>query len=191
MSSAVDKAAAKFVSAPEEAEAELQKLVKKDPRDVQAHLALGATQLRLGKHPQAIESFRNALRAEVNNRPAQVLLATALEQSRDLEGAITAWKSIAKADPSSRDAHEHLARLADATGKKDVALEARRELVRLVPGSPETVADLAVYLSRAKKHSEAVRMFERAALLEPGFLEKHPTELAAYQASKAAGKGSA
>jgi tetratricopeptide (TPR) repeat protein len=164
----VNKAAAKFDKESEAAESALLELTKKEPRNVQAHLALGVTRLRLGKHKEAAESFRDALRAEANNCPAQVLLATALEQVRDYAGALTAWQAVAKADPTSKDAQERLANLGDLTGKPDVALDARRALVKLVPGSPEIVADLAVYLSRAKKHAEAVRMFERANSLSRG-----------------------
>lgn len=175
-----------FEKNPALAEAKLLAAVKKNPKDVQMYLMLGAVRLKLGKHAEAAEAFRDALRAEVNNRPAQVLLATALEAANDLPHALAAWQQVAKADPASRDAQEHVAKLADLTGKTEVALDARRELVKLAPGSPETVADLAVYLSRAHKHAEAVRLFERANTLEPGFLEKHPAEAVAYQESKAA-----
>jgi Tfp pilus assembly protein PilF len=175
-----------FEKDPARAEEKLMAVVKKTPTDVQAHLMLGAVRLKLGKHALAAEAFRDALRAEVNNRPAQVLLATALEAANDLPQALAAWQAVAKADPASKDAQAHVAKLADLTGETDVALDARRELVKLAPGSPETVADLAVYLSRATKHAEALRLFERANTLEPGFLEKHPVERDAYDASKAA-----
>lgn len=173
-----------FEKDPAAAEKKLEAAVKKNPTDVQGHLMLGATRLKLGKHTAAAEAFRDALRAEANNRPAMVLLATSLEAANDLPQALTAWQQVAKADPASKDAQEHVAKLADLTGATDLALEARRELVKLAPGSPETAADLAVYLTRANKHAEAVRFFERANTLEPGFLEKNSTEAAAYKESK-------
>lgn len=175
-----------FEKDPAKAEEVLMARVKRTPTDVQAHLMLGAARLKLGKHALAAESFRDALRAEVNNRPAQVLLATALEAANDLPQALVAWQAVAKADPDSKDAQSHVAKLADLTGQTELALDARRELVKLAPGSPETVADLAVYLSRAQKHGEAVRLFERANTLEPGFLDKNPVERTAYDESKAA-----
>jgi Tfp pilus assembly protein PilF len=174
-----------FEKDPAAAEKKLEAAVKKNPSDVQTHLMLGATRLKLGKYPAAAEAFRDALRAEVNNRPAMVLLATALDAANDQPQALKAWQEVAKADPASKDAQERVAKLADLTGATELALEARRELVKLAPGSPEIAADLAVYLSRANKHAEAVRFFERANTLEPGYVEKHPTEAAAYKESKA------
>ena len=174
-----------FETDPALAEQKLEAAVKRTPKDVQAGLMLGAVRLKLGKHAQAADAFRGVLRAEGNNKPAQVLLATSLEAASELPQALEAWQAVARADPGSKDAQEHVAKLADVTGQLEVALEARRELVKLAPGSPETVADLAVYLSRAKKHAEAVRLFERANTLEPGFLDKHPVEKSAYDESKA------
>lgn len=178
-----------FQNNPALAEQKLEAAAKKNPTDVQTHLMLGATRLKLGKHEQAAEAFRDALRAEANNRPAMVLLATSLEAANDLPQALTAWQAVSKADPQSKDALEHVAKLADLTGKTEVALGARKELVDLAPGSPEVVADFAVYLQRAGKHSEAMRYFERANTLEPGFLEKNPTEALAYEQSKSQAGG--
>jgi cytochrome c-type biogenesis protein CcmH/NrfG len=173
-----------FEKDPAAAEKKLEAHLTKSPTDVQAYMLLGATRLKLGKSRAAADAFGAALREEASNRPAMVLLATALEAASDLPMALSAWQAVARADPGSKDAQEHVAKLADATGQVDVALDARRELVMLAPRNAETVADLAVALSRANKHSEAVRLFERVTELEPGFFEKNVTEAAAYDESK-------
>lgn len=175
-----------FETAPLEAEKQLAAQVAKNPSDVTAQLALGTTRLKLGKPLEAASAFRDALKAQPGTPAAQTLLAMSLEQGGALAEAAAVWKQVAAADSSSREAQEHLARLGDLTREPALALQARRELAKLMPTNPEVVSDLGVYLSRAGLHAEAVTTFERTAVLEPGFLERHPVEWAAYQASRAA-----
>ncbi|MBK7863773.1 MAG: tetratricopeptide repeat protein [Archangiaceae bacterium] len=188
MSTTYAEVDALFASNPAAAEQKAQGLVKRDPHDVQAWLLLGAARLKQGRFAPASEAFAAAVKGDPSNLAAKVLYATALEAGGDFFRALAAWQVVVKAEPTARHAQEKVVKLADLTGVTEIALSARRELVRLQPGSPETVADLAVYLSRARQHAEAVKLFERADTLEPGFLEAHPVEASAYRVSKAAAR---
>jgi cytochrome c-type biogenesis protein CcmH/NrfG len=181
-----DEAAALFEGKPVQAEQALEQVVQQNPKDAHAWLLLGAARLKLNQQRGAVEAFRKAQEAQPGNRAAMVLLAHALEQTPELTDALKAWQQIANTDPTSKDARDHVARLADLVGQTEVALQARRELVKLVPGNPELAADLALYLVRARKFGEAVKMFERTDMLEPGFVHNDPVLEPAYRAAKAA-----
>ena len=178
--------ASKLERSPGEAEAAFAAAAKENPTDLQALLSLGAAQLKQQKLTEATQSFERAVKADATSVVAGVLHALSLENDRQYEKAIEAWTRVATLDPTSMDAQEHLAALGDLTRQSQVSLGARQALAALRPGNPAVLSDLGVYLSRAGKHADAVRAFERAQLLEPGFVERHAAELAAYTASREA-----
>ncbi|MBX7101484.1 MAG: tetratricopeptide repeat protein [Myxococcaceae bacterium] len=178
--------ASKLDQHPGEAEAAFAAAARENPKDLQALLSLGAAQLKQQKLTEAAQSFERAVKVDATSVVAGVLHALALENDRQYAQAIEAWKRVATLDPTSMDAQEHLAALGDLTRSTQVSLSARQALAALRPGNPAVLSDLGVYLSRAGKHADAVRAFERAQLLEPGFVERHAAELAAYTASREA-----
>lgn len=184
--SRLNAAVAHLEATPAVAEAELARISRDEPSNLEAKLALATVQLKLLKVSEAAITLKAALAVNAGFRPAQLLLATTLTQLKDDVGALSLWKTIAASNPGSVEAREHIIALAERLGDQDSGLAARRELAQLLPGNPEVVADLAVALSRAEKHREAVSVFDRANTLEPGFVEKHQVERQAYAHSKAA-----
>jgi tetratricopeptide (TPR) repeat protein len=72
---------------PEEALAEFQQAVRLDPKNAEAHLNLGKTQLTLGHVHEAIPELLEALRLEPGNTRAKRLLSQAYRRAGDAQNA--------------------------------------------------------------------------------------------------------
>lgn len=151
--------------------------------EAQDLLTISAAYIREGKDSEAALILRQLLADEPRNRAAIILLSFVLELQKNYRGALAVLAPMAADSPELFD---RVVRLAERTGDESLALQVRRQRVAMTPGSPELCSDLAVALSRASQHAEAVKWFERAEVLEPGFVERNVVERACCQRSKAA-----
>jgi cytochrome c-type biogenesis protein CcmH len=105
-------------AAPMETIRRLRERIEKDPRDIEAQLALGRAQLAIGRTAEAIESFRAAQQASPERPDVLAALAEAL--TFDANGVVTQPARELFAAALARDARNAGARfylgLADAQG---------------------------------------------------------------------------
>jgi tetratricopeptide (TPR) repeat protein len=175
-----------FADSPSAAEQLAMKASARSPKDPEPLVFVAVARLKQRNHAGAVEVLDQALRLNPRHVTASALRASTLDRMDDASKALDAWQYLARLMPQARDAWERIARNADVVGLTDVALEARRNLAGLLPGNPVLAADLAVALSRNKVHAEAVRVFDRVEMIEPGFLQRHPVEAHYAERSRSA-----
>jgi tetratricopeptide (TPR) repeat protein len=167
-------------------EIELDRRVRQEPSSADAWWSLGMCRLARGRPKEALGPLETAahlapLRAEVSYH-----LALCLEQVGHAKQAVAMWERVSRLSPSTPEPHAHRARLLESIGEIDAALDARTAWVRLEPASAEALSDLAVRYSRAGRHGEAIKLFERADVVQPGFVAAHPAEAEALRTSRKA-----
>ena len=86
---------------PDESEALLERLVRKDPGKAVFWYNLGNTLGEQGRFSEAIEAFRHAIALAPSLLPAQANLGRALFVTGDVDGAIHAYEAALAIDPQN------------------------------------------------------------------------------------------
>jgi len=162
-------AACEGLRLPREARDAQLAVLRLDPDDARALLALGRLALADGDLPAAREWFRRHVRAAPDPGDAHVRVAFAwLSDARPAEALAAAHAGLADAGPDPR------LRLAEGLALRAQRrfAEAARALEPVPPAAgevwvPARVA-LGECLSRAGRHAEAERAFKEALLVRPG-----------------------
>ncbi len=157
-----------------------------DERYAPLHVRLARTKLELGDSDAAREHFEAALALDEDNAAAQLALCRMDLDAGKTEEATIALESLLESHPRLADVHETLARAYFASGEAEKASEhadqARRYPRRdplddprgspiLEPISSRDFLNSGVEFARQNRLDDAVRQFEEALELEPGFEE--------------------
>jgi type IV pilus assembly protein PilF len=129
-----------------EAQRALDRALHFDPRLAMAHLGMAALRERQGSAEGAVEHYREALRLEPDNAYAQTNLGDLLcRQGQVDEGQALLARAIANPSYSSREVALLNAGMCDLrTGRLDRAEERLREALRVYPGYPEALYQMAL-----------------------------------------------
>ena len=147
-----------------EAESLYKKALEFAPENPQILISMAAVETRLSKTQESDVFLRHALRGDLNNGPAWLLLGmNALAQKRDDE-AFADLSQASLRDPGNARAHNYLGMAAERKGWNEVAEQELRKAAELNPDYADANFNLAVlYLRRTPPLVEmARRHYQRA-----------------------------
>ena len=155
---------------------EAQDIIKRDPRNLEAHKLLGRIYLRsLGDMPGgngsdnvlklAIEQYEQIVKLEPDSVDDHLLLGRLYRLNNDLQKAETELKTAIKIDPGSEEAVTTLAMLYTDEGDTAHALQ----VLSSVPDSARSAklyAALGAAYEQRKAYKDAIDAFRRAIVLD-------------------------
>ena len=185
-----------------EAEAAFRAVLQQGGNEPYVHNNLAIALQQQGRHREAVEQCREAIRLDPAYAPPRVVLGGSLLALGRVPEATSALEAAVKLLPKERVAREQLARAYDRAGRPSSAIEQYRTVRDLAPGDPEAAYQLGrAYLRlsewamgrlrgidpgsariyQALGHNYrvqgradlAVRAFERAAKADPRLPEIH------------------
>jgi tetratricopeptide (TPR) repeat protein len=139
----------------EDARARIQRVLDRDPNNVDALLLLGNSLAGLKDLDGAIAQVNEALTLEPGRSQAYVNLAVFRVASGNREAAKTAFAQAVATDPSSVAAWLALANFQWSGGDADAAFESLTRAHRLDPGGVLTNRALAIYYLASDRPAEA------------------------------------
>jgi len=125
------------------------------PHVLELRVQLAYVEMLAGADRTARSDCEQVLRAAPEFPEAHVLRASILERTRDMDGAVGAWRRAIELDPKSSELQRRLAATLLRTRDTAAALTAAKEAVRLRPNDPDTQLTLAVASLSAKDLSTA------------------------------------
>lgn len=131
------------------------------------HLLHGERLLQVGRAKEAAEAFRQALSAEPHNAHAHAMLALALQQCKDEDGALAEAREAVRLDPGQSFSHYVLAFMLLVTGKLDQAERSANEALRIDPNVPEFHRLVAMVWMARRKWAEALSAVDRGLAIDP------------------------
>lgn len=126
------------------------------------YLLRGIRAFNAGHYPDAIEEFRKATNADVDNARALVNLGSALAKAGEIDDAIAEFDNALRIDPMSFMARSNLGILLTAKGRHAEALLHLERAVEIDPQDEETLTTLAEVQLRTGSLGEAERRFAEA-----------------------------
>lgn len=145
------------------ARAQLEAAFKKDPRQIQAGMALIPLLLRDNQAAKAVQVAEQLLRQQPGNATLLNLAGVAKAQAGDFGGARRQFEAAVAIDPNQVAAQLGLARLDIATNAFESASRRLKAILKSDERNTEATYDMAALLQRMGKIDDAVRMLERAA----------------------------
>jgi tetratricopeptide (TPR) repeat protein len=128
---------------------------------------------RLGKIPEALELFQQALRIKPDFVEAHYNLGIALAQTGKNQEAIAHYEQALRINPDYAEAHNNLGNALGETGKIEEAIAHYKQALRIKPDFAEAHYDLGMALVQTGKNEEAIAHFEQALRIKPDYAEAH------------------
>ncbi len=135
---------------------------------VRVDAAWAATQHRTRTEPPAYKELREYI-DHTSDQPPGALRQAQLALAEDRHADAESWaRKAAQWDPTGA-AHNLLARILHAIGKRGEAIQNFRAALRLEPTSPDHPYALALLLAETGDVQEAVKLLQKAVELDPPF----------------------
>ncbi len=139
-----------------------------NPTDAETHRLIGDVFLFLQRRPaEAIAAYQNAIRNNPNDGEAHRLLGQCLEQTNQLEPALTEYREATRLLPGSLIAQMSLGQLCLRLNRLQDAERAFVEALRINPGHAPARHLLGQTYEREGRLPEALREVEAAVRLNP------------------------
>jgi tetratricopeptide (TPR) repeat protein len=151
-----------------EAIASLEVALDLDPQDLQALIALGDAQLKLGDIGEARAAFARSLKLRPAHAPALDGLARTYEAQADTDKALDHFRQSINSNKGYAPAYTHLGDLYLSIDRIGDAVQLLEEAVTIRPDFAEGLNRLALAYGRLGMHHEAVATVQKAIELEPG-----------------------
>jgi tetratricopeptide (TPR) repeat protein len=145
----------------EQAAAEFEKVMKKDPSRLDALHNLGTCYKNLEQYDKAATAYARAVRANPQDERLMINLAYYQMRARDIEGATKTYKDLLVIDGDSYEANKGLGYIYDKAGDKEKALKHYQEAVRLRPTDYRTMGSIAGLYSDMGNTEQAMSMYEQ------------------------------
>ncbi len=160
--------------------------LKRDPNDAHAYHLRAHALAKLGRFPEAIEAFTNAIRLRPRDAHVRAVRGIVHLKLGQKQPAIDDWEAALKLDPDQRLFPKWLSEFCTArawelaTGTEhgrdlDRALVLAQRAVDLSPWDPVCVSTLGVTVYRAGQYAESITILERS--LEAGHGETEACDL--------------
>ncbi len=147
--------------------------VAKNPNNSLAQYNLGAALALLGRGPEAIGHYEQALRIKPDYAMAHNNLGTVYLQEGRVTEAIAHFEQSLQINPGNALAHWNLGTVFLQEGKVSDAIGHYEQAVRIKPDVAEAHNDLGIALIRVGKVSEAIAQYEQALRINPNYDEAH------------------
>jgi tetratricopeptide (TPR) repeat protein len=141
------------------------------PRNEDTWLRLGHLRLERGDTAGAIEALEKIATKPRARSDARVNLAIAYWRANRLDAARTLMQAALKEHPNAIEFLRVLAAVAVASSDADEAARLEARLDQLGERIPDLSYNVGVLLENARRHEDAIPVFERAANARPGFAE--------------------
>ena len=123
--------------------------------------------LQAGRTDAALRELQAVLAVAPESAQAHYVLGAALEQAKDVSGAVDGYRAAIRYDPKLAEARDRLGFLLGELGRTQEAIDEFREAVRLKPGLWSAQYHLGATLWWTKDLDGAIRALEAAAALQP------------------------
>ena len=147
--------------------------VTRAPQSHDAHNHLGIALAELGRLPEAIEHYQEAVRLKPDYASAHNNLGLALAGVGRLPEAIEHYRKAVRSNPDEASAHANLAMVLAGQQNFPEAIEHYRELLRLEPDFFDAYCNLGVALARIGRIPEAIECYEHALRINPLCVPAH------------------
>jgi len=137
----------------------------------EAHGLLGFYLGQLGRVPEAIVQFEQALRFDPDNAEAHHSLGVALGRTGKTQEAIEHFEQSLRIKPDYAEAHNNLGIILAHGGRVPEAIEHYERALRLNPDFAEAHYNLGSALERTGRVREAIEHYERALQIKPDFIQ--------------------
>jgi len=156
---------------PKSAIADLRTVLRDQPNAVGVLRTLARAHLANGESAIAEETMRRALEAAPKDAGVQLDLAQLLAQLGKVDQAKAIVAELVKEQPNNVQALDSLFRLSEGTKDFDTAKMAADAIVATEPKSPVGYVYQGVVAEQAKHNEDALRLYTRAADMQPDALE--------------------
>jgi tetratricopeptide (TPR) repeat protein len=150
-----------------------QDTVDKRPSNTRAHNNLGIVLAQLGRVPEAIGQFQQALRIEPDSEMAHYNLGNVLVQAGRTEDAIGHYHEALRIDPGDFKALTRLGNVLQRLGRVPDAIGDYEHALSLKPDYAEAHNNLAVALMAQGRLTEAIDQYDQALQINPEFADAH------------------
>ncbi len=137
----------------------------------EAHRSRGVTLFRLGRLPEAVQEFEQALRIDPDLAEAHRGLGAALYRLGRLPEAIQQYKQAPQINPDYAEIHLNLGIVLMHADRLPEAIEHFEQALRIRPDFAEAHYNLGTALQRLGKNREAMGHYEQALRIQPGNAE--------------------
>lgn len=163
------KKAQKFINAGklDKAEALCAKIIKRDPRQVDALQLLGVIALNKQQFNKAIQAFSQIIKIRSNNSTDYYNLGLAFHGNKQNEQAVEHLKKAIELQPNMACAYRDLCAALKDSNDYEQAIIAGRKAVNLTPQDPGANYSLASALHEWRNFEEAFEYYLKADKLAP------------------------
>ncbi len=150
-----------------------QKLLRENPRDIDAHYLQGRCLAALGSFADAASEFRRVLSLRGGHFPAMVDLGIAETLGGNYRDALAMLEQAHAIDPRPPELHFALGLCLLSSGRQLDAVPAFRAAIERNPAFPDAHNNLGVAYDRLGQLSDAVDSFRQAIAIYPDYAEAH------------------
>jgi tetratricopeptide (TPR) repeat protein len=133
----------------------------------------GFSLLTLGRHDEAVASFRKALQMDPDLAIAHNNLGNALAEKGNLDAAISEWRTAVRLQPDLTMAHTNLGKALGEKGDLDGAIAECHAALRIQPDDANAHNNLGNALHAKGDLDGAVAEYRTAVRLQPDFARAH------------------
>jgi arylsulfatase A-like enzyme/tetratricopeptide (TPR) repeat protein len=145
----------------------LERIVGKDPHNLDAALRLATAHSSLGRDREALEAFRTAARIAPQSADVQMYLALHHARGADWERAVPVLERLAAGTPDRLPAVEALARIRERQGRVAEAIALYRQIHEQRAPSTAELIRLGQLAMKDGQTGSAIDAFERARTQAP------------------------
>jgi Flp pilus assembly protein TadD len=143
---------------------------------------LGCIYFKMGRRPDAVLRFQEALERAADDSRVLNNLALTLQELDDLPEAELLYRQVLCLDPLHGLAHYNLGRLLFQRGSYRAAISHWASVPQDSPASHKAILNLAIAFGRLKKWPKSLQYLARVAHIWTGDLDFHIARAEAYEA---------
>tara|TARA_X000000368_G_scaffold194820_1_gene153723 strand:+ start:3988 stop:6657 length:2670 start_codon:yes stop_codon:yes gene_type:complete len=147
------------------------KLLTQFPNSIILYNLLGVANRGLGKLPEAIDAYGQAIAINPNYVEAHNNMGNALMDMGKLEESIEAYQTAISINPDYIEAHNNLGNVLGEYGRLDDAVEAYNAAISLKLDHAEALNNVGNIFQKQKKLDEAIDSYQRAISINPNYAE--------------------
>ena len=158
----------------EQAEARYKRAVTIDPRAFRPRVDLADLYMtKLGKPQQAVEAYREAIKADPIHAGARFGLGMALAATGDNKGALVELQSAARMEPSNPLPLRGIGQVHLAERRFNAAVDSFTKAISMQPTLAGLYVDRAEAYGRSGDDTKALADYDQALKLSPKFADAH------------------
>ncbi|MBS1258709.1 MAG: Cell division coordinator CpoB [Candidatus Scalindua arabica] len=150
-----------------------RKILKNEPKHVDANFLLGTLNIQQGKLKPATTLLKKAISLKPDHVAASNNLGTALQSQGNFSEAEVIYNNIIERTPDYVEGHINLGAVLQEQGKLDEAIKCYNRAIPLKPDYAEAHYNLGNALKRKNEFDEAAASYSQAIKLNPDYVQAH------------------